>query len=191
VIPDLGCYEERYRLTARAGLSLGGGICSFAVLSVGPFSVQVIFIALSLILVLPWLIGPAARMVAFRADPAGITLGTDPVGWPLRRVPAVFVHWADIEQIILYPLYPRARSRYADVQCIGIRRRQGAWALPEGGHPGPGRAAPGRADALTRKIITWRLDRDRLAAVAAAVAPCVPIIDARGGPAEQTAPDRR
>jgi len=182
VITDLGCYEERYRLTARAGPSLAGGICSFAVLSVGPLSVQVIFIVLSVILVLPWLIGPVCRMVAFRADPVGITLGTDPAGWPFRRVPAVFVHWADVEQIILYPLYPRARSRYAHVQCIGIRRRQGTVGLAPGSKPGSGRPVPGRASGASRKIITWRLDRDRLAAIAAAVAPGIPIVDAGPGP---------
>jgi hypothetical protein len=178
VIPDLGCYEERYRLTGRAAPSLVGGILSLAVLSAGPLSVQAIFIALSVVLALPWLIGPASRMIALRADYAGITLGADPAGWPLRRIPAVFVHWADVEQIILYPLYPRARGRHALVRCIGIRRRQGAPALPRGNEPDPSRPVPGVAAGATRRITTWRLDRERLAAIIAAVAPGIPVIDA-------------
>jgi hypothetical protein len=180
VIPDLGCYEERYRLTVRAGPSLAGGVASVAALSVAPLSVQVIFILISVILALPWLIGPACRMIAFRADPTGITLGADPAGWPLRRVPAEFVHWADVEQIVIYPLYPRARGRYGFVQCIGIRRRSGTVTHhPERDESVPGCPVSGISEGTTRRITNWRLDRDRLAAVTAAVAPGIAIIDSR------------
>lgn len=185
MIPDPGCYEERHRLTGSAAVSVAGGVLSLAALSAGPLSVQLIFIALSVVLALPWLAGPASRMIAFRADYAGITLGADPAGWPFRRIPAVFVHWTDVEQIILYPLYPRARGRYALAQGIGIRRRPGALALPPGNEPDSSRRVPGVAAWATRSIITWRLDRERLAAITAAVAPGVPVIDASAGPPAQ------
>jgi hypothetical protein len=45
----------------------------------------------------------ARRPVAFRADHAGITLGSDRQLLPRR--PAVFIPWADAERIILYPGY--------------------------------------------------------------------------------------
>jgi hypothetical protein len=47
----------------------------------------------------------------------------------VRRGPAVCIPWADIEQIILYPTYPRGQGGYARVQCIGIQRRPGSPAL--------------------------------------------------------------
>jgi hypothetical protein len=182
VIPDLGCYEERYRLTGGVVPSVAGGLLSLTVLSVGPPSVQVIFIALSVILALPWLIGPASRMIAFRADHAGITLGADPAGWPLRRVPATFVPWADVAQIAVYPLYPRARGRYAMVPCIKIQRRHEAPPLPRGAEPALACQSPGAVAGAHRRIASWRLDRERLAAVVAAVAPGIPIVDTTVGP---------
>lgn len=54
--------------------------------------------------------GAARRMLAFRADQAGITLGTVPGKLTPRRGPAVFVPWADVEQIVLYPAYPRGKG---------------------------------------------------------------------------------
>jgi hypothetical protein len=41
---------------------------------------------------------------------------------------------------------------------------------------------PGVAAGATRPIKNWRLDRERLAAVTAAVAPDIPVIDARNDP---------
>ena len=186
MIPDLGCYEERYRLTGGVVPSVAGGLLSLAALSVGPPSVQVIFIVLSVVLALPWLIGPASRMIAFRADHAGITLGADPAGWPLRRVPATFVPWSDVEQIAVYPLYPRARGRYAMLPCIKIQRRQDAQPLPlplrRGVQPTLACPVPVAVAGANRRIATWRLDRERLAAVVAAVAPGIPIVDTTAGP---------
>jgi len=40
---------------------------------------------------------------------------------------------------------------------------------------------PGVAASATRKITEWRLDRDRLTAVIATVAPGIPILDAGTG----------
>ena len=55
----------------------------------------------------------------------GITLGAVPDKLTVRRGPVVCIPWADIEQIILYPTYPRGQGGYARVQCIGIQRRPG------------------------------------------------------------------
>jgi hypothetical protein len=41
---------------------------------------------------------------------------------------------------------------------------------------------PGAAAGAARPIITWRLDRDRLAALIAAAAPGIPIVDASTDP---------
>jgi hypothetical protein len=125
--------------------------------------------------------GAARRLIAFRADHAGITLGTVPGALTPRRGPAVFVPWADVEQIVLYPAYPRGVGRYAQVQRIGIQRREGAPPLPRGNEPAPDCPVPGVAAGATRKITGWRLDRERLAAVTAAVAPGIPILDAGTG----------
>ena len=81
------------------------------------------------------------------------------------RGQAVFVPWADIEQIILYPVYPRGQGSYASVQCIAVQRRDGAPALPQGDEQAPGCPVPGVAIGATLRIAGWRLDRERLAAV--------------------------
>jgi hypothetical protein len=182
VLPDLGCYKERYRLTGSAALSLAAGL-----LSVGLgllWHTPVIFTLTAVLLAAVALqgggvFGAARRMIAFRADHAGITLGAVPGKLTPGRSPAVFVPWTDVEQIVLYRAYPRGRGGYAQVQCIGIQRRAGAPALPEGNEQAPGCPVPGVAAGATRKITGWRLDHERLAAVTAAVAPGIAIVDAR------------
>jgi hypothetical protein len=123
----------------------------------------------------------ARRAVAFRADHAGVTLTAVP-GKLSRRGSAVFMPWADVEQIVLYRVYPRGRGGYAQAWCIGIQRREGAPALSRGNGQAPGCPVPGVAAGVTRRITGWHLDRDRLAAVIAAVAPGIPIIEARNEP---------
>jgi hypothetical protein len=120
-------------------------------------------------------------MIAFRADRTGITLGAVP-GNPRGGRAAVLVPWADIQQIILYPVDPVGRGRYARVRCIGIQRRPGAPALPQGNEQAPGCPVPDVASGATRTIIGWRLDREHLAAVAAAAAPGIPVIAFTTGP---------
>jgi hypothetical protein len=180
MLPDPGCYGERYSQTGRAALGLAA-----VLLSVGLgilWHTPVIFTAIALLFAIPAVIARASRMIAFRADYAGITLGAVPDKLTFRRGPAVFVPWADIEQIILYPAYPRGQGSYASVQCIGVRRREGAPALSRGNEQAPGCPAPGVATGATRRIAGWRLDRERLAAVSAAVAPGIPIVDASAAP---------
>lgn len=41
---------------------------------------------------------------------------------------------------------------------------------------------PGVAAGATRRVVGWRLDRERLAAVTAAVAAGIPVVDAGTGP---------
>lgn len=71
-------------------------------------------------------------------------------------------------------------------------RREGAPALPYGNKQAAGCPVPGVAAGATRRLTRWRLDRDRLAAVTAAVAPGIPVIEARNDPARRIErPDQR
>jgi hypothetical protein len=181
MLPDPGRYEERYRLTgaalglASALLALGLGLL---------WHTQLIFAALTVLAVIPAVLAVALRPVAFRADHAGITLGSDRL---LPRRPAVFIPWADVERIVLYP--GRKAAGFGDylwasgeVEYIGVQRRDGAPALARGNKQAPWCPVPGVAAGATRPIKNWRLDRERLAAVTAAVAPDIPVIDARNDP---------
>jgi hypothetical protein len=90
----------------------------------------------------------------------------------------VFIPWADVEQIIFYPSGPSEPDAPARIQYIAVQRREGAAPPPpDGAIPAPGRATP-----AAHKITGWRLDRERFAAVAAAVAPGVPIVAASTAP---------
>lgn len=189
---ELGRYEERYRLTLGAVL----GLASILVLILGIILRQwAILVPIAIVLaLLATVVRPAAapngfalafaaarRMFAFRADRAGITLGAVP-GGPRGGRAAVPVPWSDIQQIVLYPVNPVGRGRYAQVRCIGIQRRPGAPALPEGNEQAPGCPVPDVASGATRRIIGWRLDRERLAGVIAAAAPGIPINAFTSGP---------
>jgi hypothetical protein len=177
--PDLGYYEERYRFTGSAALNLAA--CFLAVGLGLLWHTQVIFAVLAVLGAAVaaqggGVVHAARRAVAFRADYAGITLGAVPGKLPSGRS-AVFVPWADVEEIILY------RHEWGGVvlredRCIGIRRREGAPPLPRGNEQAAGCPVPGVAAGASRKVTGWRLDRERLAAVTAAVAPGIPIIDA-------------
>jgi hypothetical protein len=181
MLPDPGRYEERYRLT---GAALGL-VSALLALGLGLlWHTQLIFAALTVLAVIPAVLAVALRPVAFRADHAGITLGSDRL---LPRRPAVFIPWADVERIVLYP--GRKAAGFGDylwasgeVEYIGAQRRDGAPALARGNKQAPWCPVPGVAAGATRPIKNWRLDRERLAAVTAAVAPDIPVIDARNDP---------
>jgi hypothetical protein len=127
---------------------------------------------------MPGLIAMARRKTAFRADYAGITLGTLPDNLAFLRGSPVFIPWADVEQIILYPSVPSEPDAPARIQHMAVQRREeAAPPPPDGAIPAPGRATP-----AAHKITGWRLDRERFAAVAAAVAPGVPIVAASTAP---------
>ena len=182
MLADPGRYEERYRLT---GAALG---LASALLAVGLgflWHTQLIFAALTVLLAIPAVLAIARRPVAFRADHAGITLGSD--RQLSRRRPAVFIPWTDVERIVLYP--GRKAAGFGDylwasgeVEYIGVQRRDGALALPYGNEQAPGCPVPGVAAGATRQIKGWRLDRERLAAVTSAVAPGILAIEARNDP---------
>ena len=181
MLPDPGRYEARYRL---AGAALG---LASALLAVGLgflWHTNLIFAALAVLAAIPAVLVIARRPVALRADHAGITLGSER---QLPRRPAVFIPWADVEKIILYP--GRKAAGFGDylwasgeVECIGVQRRDGAPALPYGNEQAPGCPLPGVAAGATRQIKNWQLDREQLAAVTAAVAPGIPVIQARDDP---------
>jgi hypothetical protein len=138
----------------------------------------VVFSAIAVLLAMPALIAMARRKTAFRADYAGITLATLPDSLAFLRGSPVFIPWADVEQVILYPSGPSEPDAPARIQYIAVQRREGAAAPPpHGATPAPGGATP-----AAHKITGWRLDRERFAAVAAAVAPGVPIVEASTGP---------
>jgi hypothetical protein len=128
-----------------------------------------------------WLLWRPASRAFFkrypvRADHAGITLGRQ--RYPLASRPAMFVPWADVEQIILYTGYQGG----GPAPWIGIRRREGAPALPSGNEQDLFCPVPGVPAWATRRIKGVRLDRERLAAVTATVAPGISVIQASAGP---------
>jgi hypothetical protein len=186
VLPDPGCYQERYRLTGSAALGLAASLLAIGLGILGHTTASVmIAIALGFLAALAPagdVFRVARRVIAFRVDYAGITLGAVPGRLTPRRDVAVFVPWGEVDQIVVYPAYPRGRGRYARTRCIGIRLRDGAPALSRGEEQAPGCPVPGVAAAATRRITGWRLDRERLAAVTAAVAPAIPILEADCGP---------
>ena len=179
MLPDPGCYEERYR-RGRAVFGL-----ATVLLTVGLGLLlhhQLIFVALTAVLLaIHVVLTLALPRVAFRADHAGITLGSD---WQLPRPRAVFIPWADVEKIILYSGYT---SSGAQVQYVGVQRREGAPPLPHGNEQVRVSRYPvsGLAAGATLRIKGWRLDREQLAAVTAAVAPGILVIDARNDPGQR------
>jgi hypothetical protein len=182
--PEQGCYEERYRLTYPVAR---GFAFSVVPLIIAIFSRQTLpWVILSpvafVLATVPWLVAVASRKAAFRADMTGITLGADPLTWPFRHASAVFVPWSDAEGIALYQGGGPPGGRWLDDPCIGIQRRPDAPALSRGNKPARRCPVPGVAAGAARPVTAWRLDRDRLAALTAAVAPGIPIIDGSTGP---------
>ncbi len=179
MLPDQGLYEERYRLAGSIAASLA---VSLVMLGIALHFSYGIWLALSVLafvtVTVPALAAAAGRRIAFRADPLGITLGAEPLSWPGRDSSPVFIPWSDVERIVLYSgpgsRDPGARGR----QCIGIQRRPGAPRLPRGNEPARRCPVPGLAAGATLQVVAGRLDRERLAALTAAVAPGIPVIDA-------------
>ena len=179
MVPDQGLYEERYRLTGSVAASLA---LSLVMLGIALHYSYGTWLALSVLafvtVTVPCAAAAAGRRIAFRADPLGITLGADPLSWPGRDSSPVFIPWSDVERIVLYS-GPKTREPGAkDRQCIGIQRRPGAPRLPRGNEPARRCPVPGLAAGATRQVVAWRFDRERLAALTAAVAPGIPVIDA-------------
>src|SRR5215471_4780767 len=171
-----------------SGRAVAGLIISlFLVVACFLWHLPVIFVPFALALAVltaqgAGVIDRVRRTTAFRADQAGITLGTVPDRLTVRRGSRLFIPWADVERIILYPVHPRGRGGRAVVQCIGVQRRATAEPLRWGNEQAPGCPVPRVPTWATRMIIGWQLDRSGLAAVTAAVAPDVPILDTSTDP---------
>ena len=183
MVPDQGLYEERYRLTGSVALSLA---VSLGMLALALHASEGEWLALSVLafvtVTVPALATAVGRKVAFRADPLGITFGAAPLSWPGRDSDPVFIPWSDVEGHRPVPGRtgePGGPDRRR--QCIGIQRRPGAPRLPRGNEPARRCPVPGLAEGATRQVVAWRLDRERLKALAAAVAPGIPVIDASPG----------
>lgn len=182
-------YEARYRLTGRAAAGVAA-VCVLIGLGFTLWRLPLVYLPIGIVIAVlaahgAGLIDQARRTVAFRADRAGIMLGAVPDKLTVRRGSALFIPWADIEAIVLYQVYPRGGGRPPAVPCIGIQRLAGAPPLRWGNEQVPGCPVPRVPAWATRRIAGWRLDRDRLAAVTAAVAPGVAILDT----ARDQAPD--
>lgn len=174
--PGPSGYEERYRLT-RKDVAPPIAYVVLSVVSFIWFHTLIIVVAGGAAM-LPYIILIAGRRVAFRADYTGITLGVNPTG---RKFYATRIPWADVEKIVLYTVRwhnPQEVAGSAGTRnFIGIQRRAGAPALPHGNRPDLNCPEPRVAAGAIRDISTWRLDRNRLAAVIAVVAPAVRIAD--------------
>jgi hypothetical protein len=97
-------YEERYRLTSRASVGLAASLLLVVVGFL--WHLPVIFLPLAAALAVltargAGVIDRVRRTTAFRADQAGITLGTVPDKLTVRRGSRLFIPWADVERIIL------------------------------------------------------------------------------------------
>jgi hypothetical protein len=184
MLPDQGCYEERYRPTFPVARSAAFSLVALipAIFSDQPLPWLILAGIGFVLATVPWLLAVASRKIAFRADMTGITLGADPLSWPFRHASAVFVPWSDAEAIALYHGGGPVGWRIGDDPCIAIQRRPGAPALPRGNNPARRCPVPGVAAGAVRPVTAWRLDRDRLAALTAVVAPAIPVIDAGTGP---------
>jgi hypothetical protein len=184
VLPDQGLYEERYRLTGSVAMSLAVSLGMFALAVHASEGVWLAMAVLAFVTVtLPALATAVGRKVAFRADPLGITLGAAPLSLPGRDSTPVFIPWCDVAGIVLYGGGKSGELGASERQCIGIQRRPGAPRLPRGNVPAPRCPVPGLDEGATRQVVGWRLNRERLAALTAAVAPGIPVIDASPDPA--------
>jgi uncharacterized membrane protein len=187
LLPHLNCYEERYRLTGRA---VAGLIASLLVIGLGffwqsPMILMVIAIVLAVLIAQgAGAVDLARRMVAFRVDTEGIALGAVPDKLTVRRGSPLFIPWTDVKSIVLYRSSPLGKSGHAPVLCVGVQRKEGARPLLWGNEQAPGCPVPGVPTWATRRVIGWRLDQGRLAAVVATVAPGVTIVDTTAPAAE-------
>ncbi len=174
---DQGLYEERYRLAGSIAASLALSLVMIGVAVHFSYGTWMALAALAFLsITVPCLAAAASGRIAFRADVLGITLGASPLSLPGRDSSPVFIPWSDVERIVLYSGPKSGELGAGDRQCIGIQRRPGAPRLPRGNRPARRCPVPGLAEGETRQVVAWRLDRERLTTLTAAVAPCIPVI---------------
>ncbi len=117
------------------------------------------------------------RLVAFRVDERGVTLGGAPAKYARQTA---FVPWQDIEAVVLWQQHLTAGASTMDY--VGLRRRAGAPPLP-GQNASLDRQQTTRLAGhvdhevflASRHINLWSLDRGRLAEAVGAFAPGVPV----------------
>jgi len=145
MLPDPGCYEERYRLTFPVARSLVISLVSLipAIASDQPLPWLILCPIVFVLATVPWVLAVASRKIAFRADMAGITLGADPLSFPFRHTSALFVPGADVEGIALYPGGGALGWGSQNGPYIGIQRRRDAPALSRGNKPARRCPVPG------------------------------------------------
>lgn len=115
------------------------------------------------------------RLVAFRVDEQGVTLGGAPAKYTRQTA---FVPWRDIQSVVLWQQH--LVSGAPVMNCVGLRRRAGAPQLP-GPNSGLDRQQTARLAAhvdhevflASRHINLWSLDRGRLAEAVGVFAPGV------------------
>lgn len=116
------------------------------------------------------------RLVAFRVDDQGVTLGGAPARYARQTA---FVPWADIEAVVLWQ---QKSAGLSPMKYVGLRRRAGAPQLP-GANAGLSREQTGRLAShvdhevflASRSINLWTLDRGGLAEALSAFAPGVAV----------------
>ena len=161
VPPKPDCYGIRFRLAGYEALFPVFGLIFLALGIFVPGSVaqRVFFIACGGLFIVPYAILLASRPFVFRADRAGITLGPE---LPTLQFSSGVIPWAEIETVSLY-------------KRVGLSNQRGKSPgiyieiVLKGNEPG--------AIWATRRFNTWRLDRQRLAAVTSAAAPDIAIVD--------------
>ena len=155
-----GGYEIRFRLAGWEALCppfVRAPFLAAGIFSPDSLYLHVVLIAFGGFLTVPYVVMLAGRAAVFRADQEGITLGPEV---PMRQFSAEFFPWAEIKKITVYKIT--------------------RWSRTPGKQPGTyigivPRTPPAGA---ARRINTWRLDPGRLAAVTAAAAPGVRIVEA-------------
>jgi hypothetical protein len=139
----------------------------------------VLFIAPELPYLRSYLEALTRRRVALRADGEGITFGTRP-GRPVTD--AEFIPWSETSAVLLW----RAGRGLKGVRYVGVQRRDGPspmWTITT--EPLVARIGDAfrpwhqlrRETGDQRRVHGWRLDRLRLKAVVAQVAPHVAVVD--------------
>ncbi len=174
MLPDPGRYEERYRMTTGAVPVVATSLVmlGLVVRTEALWAAEAIIALALAVLLVPAV--AARRLVAFRADYAGVLLGAEPRALMVGRRRPVFIPWYEVDQIVLHPDtsgLPGAKGRVGRVEV----RRRTVLSTGDAQAPEPGAAA------VTRSVTGWRLDREQLALITAAVAPGVPVIDAAPG----------
>jgi hypothetical protein len=178
--PDIGRYQPHHRLlTGRIAVPLAAGL---VLLAAGIYLMVISWPLPSGLdfkgALFPILIGSAlavpyvfyvillAGRVAFRADQAGITFPPMPYAtlllWTFKcHCKSEFIPWSKVKGITLYTIRGKGRARLKapviEIHHSYSRDAHDSYAL--------------------RSIITWRLDRNRLAAIVTAAAPGIPIVE--------------